>query len=295
MNLDHLRYFLVASKTQHIGKAAAQARVSPSAISHSLRKLESQLGQRLFQKTGKNIFLTDFGKRFALRGARLLDQADGLLHEFRDSELPISGSLKVAASHGLSNHVVAGAIAKLQTQHPKLLFESYSLRSAEVIDQVSRGLVDVGVCFSPTSQPAISVLFGAPQKLVICVRKSHGIRKLRGARLIEELSRQACASPKAFSGVEICDNHPSLKALGIAPNVSMIFDSYDVAAAYVKTTDAWCLMPKRLAEIHGLAELKIQGFKAEATIAVIAPKGRTLPPALLGELRSALSHAPIKP
>lgn len=288
MNLDHLRYFLITAKIQHIGKAAAQLHVSPSAISHSLRKLESKLGNPLFRKTGKNIHLTDIGRQFASRSTALVDSFDGLLHEFRSSELPLSGTIKIAASHGLSNHLVTKAMSALQAQHPSIVFEAYSLRSAEVVDHVARNLVDAGICFSPTAHPSVTVLSSSQQRLAICVRKDHSVRRLRGAKLFKQLSQLPCASPKAFSGVEICEDHPSLRVLRIQSNIALAFDSYDVAAGYLNTTNAWCLMPEGMARIHDLALLQIPKLHAQASISVLVPKGRSLPLAIAEALTSVL-------
>src|SRR5947209_8096453 len=110
MKLEQLNYFSTVAKTQHIGRAAKMVNISPSAISHSIRALEEELGHKLFQKAGKNIFLTDMGKRFAKKAQYLLDEAEKVKLEFLSPDSPLEGVFRVGASHGLSEHIVAGRI-----------------------------------------------------------------------------------------------------------------------------------------------------------------------------------------
>jgi LysR family transcriptional activator of glutamate synthase operon len=58
MKIDQLIYFAETAKEEHIGRAAKILGISPSAISHSIASLEGELQLKLFQKKGKNIFLT---------------------------------------------------------------------------------------------------------------------------------------------------------------------------------------------------------------------------------------------
>ena len=67
MNLQQLRYFVAISQFGHYGQAAKALYVTQSALSNSIKKLEGELGVRLFEHQGRNAVLTDRGKVFAAR------------------------------------------------------------------------------------------------------------------------------------------------------------------------------------------------------------------------------------
>lgn len=59
--------------------------------------------------------------------------------------------------------------------------------------------------------------------------------------------------------------------------MALIFDSYLVAADYLKLTESWCLMPNFLIQRLSLKSLEIKNFQADANISVVAHKEKVFP------------------
>ncbi len=64
MELLQLKYFCAAAKTESFVSVANQYMVPPSSISHTIAKLEKELGTQLFARNGKRIALNDYGRMF---------------------------------------------------------------------------------------------------------------------------------------------------------------------------------------------------------------------------------------
>jgi len=64
VELQQLRGFLAAAKTASITEAAHQLRLTPSSVSVQIKKLEQELGVRLFDRAKKGLILTGSGKLF---------------------------------------------------------------------------------------------------------------------------------------------------------------------------------------------------------------------------------------
>lgn len=62
LNFHHLRYFWAVAKEGNLTRAAAQLHVSQSALSAQIKELERQLGQPLFQRSGRTLALTEAGR-----------------------------------------------------------------------------------------------------------------------------------------------------------------------------------------------------------------------------------------
>ena len=62
MNLRHLEFFVVLAQTQHMAKAAEELGISQPSLSYAINTLEVELGIPLFEKDGRNIKLTNYGK-----------------------------------------------------------------------------------------------------------------------------------------------------------------------------------------------------------------------------------------
>ena len=62
LNFHHLRYFWAVAKDGNLTRTARQLHVSQSALSVQIKQLEADLGQRLFQRTGRSLTLTESGQ-----------------------------------------------------------------------------------------------------------------------------------------------------------------------------------------------------------------------------------------
>ena len=64
MNLNQLHYFVTLAYMEHYTKAAKQLSITQPSLSHAIGMLEQELGTYLFEKQGRNVVLTKYGKVF---------------------------------------------------------------------------------------------------------------------------------------------------------------------------------------------------------------------------------------
>ena len=62
MNIEYLKYFAELAKVQHYGKAAKILNISQPGLSHAIKTLEEECGVPLFQREGRNVSLSSYGK-----------------------------------------------------------------------------------------------------------------------------------------------------------------------------------------------------------------------------------------
>lgn len=81
MSLQQLRYFVTVAEEEHVTRAAERLHVSQPPLSRQIRALEDELGQPLFNRRGRGIELTRFGRYFAERARSILQNVDDLVAE----------------------------------------------------------------------------------------------------------------------------------------------------------------------------------------------------------------------
>jgi hypothetical protein len=115
-------------RTGSFSETARELSPTHSAISHSLRALESELGCRLLNRLGKRVELTAAGEAFlfhAQNGLKNLEQARQTIEEFKHWG---SQQLRIGASAALCQRLLPVVWAQLQRQHPKLLVKARTAR-----------------------------------------------------------------------------------------------------------------------------------------------------------------------
>lgn len=115
--------FLAVARERSFTRGAASLGVTPSALSHTIRKLEERLGLRLFIRTSRSVSTTEAGERLLRRVGPQLDQiqieVDGL-SELRDKP---AGTVRITTGDHVSEHYLLPAISRLLALHPDLKVE----------------------------------------------------------------------------------------------------------------------------------------------------------------------------
>jgi len=79
MSLQQLQYFVAVAEEQHVTRAAERLRISQPPLSRHIQALEDELGQPLFERRGRGIVLTEFGRYFATKANAILDHVASVL------------------------------------------------------------------------------------------------------------------------------------------------------------------------------------------------------------------------
>jgi DNA-binding transcriptional LysR family regulator len=279
MKLDQLSYFVEAARREHLGKAAKALAVSPSAISHSIAALEEEFGQALFAREGKRVVLTSHGRLLAQSAAQVLDQVARLKDEMTAANVELRGRYRLGATHSLAVDCLAKAWVELYQLHPRVSGEIASLRSAQVVQQVAAGEIDLGLCYNPRSHANIAKETLCTGHMVICTRRDHPLLALPEDDRLDLLLDFPVAAPRVLPGIETPAGSLFDDAVAIRGEIDLVYDSYDVAALFLERTDAWTVLPDWVHRdrVSCLAQLVPARPGEEYEIAVIWPKSR--PPA----------------
>lgn len=84
INFKHLRYFWIVAKTGSMARAAQQLHVTPQTISGQLSEFADTLGVELFRRSGRNLELSESGRRILAYADDIFTTEDALLEAVRD-------------------------------------------------------------------------------------------------------------------------------------------------------------------------------------------------------------------
>lgn len=102
LNYKHLRYFWMVAKTGSIAKAAAQLYLTPQSISGQLTEFAHVLGIELFRRAGRNLEITDAGRKVLSYADEIFSIGDELLEVIHDQGTKKSIPLRVGIDDSVS-------------------------------------------------------------------------------------------------------------------------------------------------------------------------------------------------
>ena len=102
VNLSQLYYFRKLSELQHYTRAAKELYITQPALSDAIRSLEKELGVPLFQREGRNVRLTRYGKEFSVYVHDALRELDKGIAVMREYTGKLSGELAIGALYTIS-------------------------------------------------------------------------------------------------------------------------------------------------------------------------------------------------
>lgn len=122
-NINDLTAFLEVARVRSFTRAAAKLGVSQSALSHTIRGLETRLGVRLLTRTTRNVTTTEAGDRLLHSVGPRLDEIDAelaALSELRDRP---AGNFRITATEHAAATVIVPALNRLLPLHPDIHVE----------------------------------------------------------------------------------------------------------------------------------------------------------------------------
>ena len=136
MTLVQLRHLLSLAQTGSFSKSADAMFLTQPALSRSIRALELELGQPLFDRIGRRSELTPFGRQVVARAGQLVAAADDLRDSGAQMALGAVGTLRIGMGSGPGAMLMTPLLMHLAKHHPQLRLEITRGRT----DVLERGL-----------------------------------------------------------------------------------------------------------------------------------------------------------
>ncbi|HIF6774325.1 TPA: LysR family transcriptional regulator, partial [Serratia marcescens] len=144
-----LRVFVAVTRHGSFSRAGEAIGLTQSAVSHSVKELEAEVGVRLLDRTTREVVLTDAGLRLANRVERLLDELQAALLDARSFGVQRSGTVRVATSQTISAHLMPQCIAAGEREYPEIRIMLRDQAQQQVLHSVRNAEVDFGIVVDP--------------------------------------------------------------------------------------------------------------------------------------------------
>ncbi|WP_426697132.1 LysR substrate-binding domain-containing protein [Aeromonas hydrophila] len=188
-DLAELAVFAAVARHQSFSKAALELSVSASALSHSLKGLETRLGVRLLNRSTRAVVPTDAGQRLLTQLLPTLSHLESALDELaRHSDEPV-GRLKISAPRGAIDELLAPVLIDYMVRYPRMQVE---VVEQELMPRLIEDGYDAALFYGDLlPKEMIGVPLGPPQRYLVVAAPTY-LAEHGTPQHPRELTRHAC-------------------------------------------------------------------------------------------------------
>jgi LysR family hydrogen peroxide-inducible transcriptional activator len=183
MELHQLRYFQAVAQTGSFSRAAEQCFVSQPSLSQQIQKLERGLEQKLFDRLGRRVVLTEAGRLLLDRAAPILAALNDTERQLREGEDRLGGRLTIGAIPTIAPYLLPPALERLLQAHPRVELKVHEEVTHDLLESVLAGELDLGILALPVNDDRLVVepLFSEP--LYLALPRGHRLTRRRRVTL----------------------------------------------------------------------------------------------------------------
>lgn len=215
MNLNQLQYFRTLAKEEHYTRAAQMLSITQPSLSHAIAQLEQELGTRLFEKKGRNIVLTRYGKLFlpyVEESLKVLDEGVQRTRELNGSK---EGIIHLAYIYTMGSSFTPKMVRKFLDAYPdyRIEFRFTVGTTGDILEGLKEDKYDIVFSSYKEGEPDIEFHKIGNQKLVVAVPRDHELAMRDSVDL-----RDTIAYPQIYFQ----------KESGLRPVIDQMFEEINV-------------------------------------------------------------------
>lgn len=196
MTLVQLRHLIALAETGSFSRAAQAQFLTQPALSRSIRALEDELGMPLFDRVGRRIELTAFGRATLERARLLVSDAEELQGSGRRSLDGGRGVLRIGMGSGPGAMLMTPLLMTIALEHPLVHVEIARGGTELLVQSLRARTLDALVVDARSLKPAPDLRTDLQFEMrgAFMVRRGHPLTKLRSGPTFADIGRYPIAS-----------------------------------------------------------------------------------------------------
>jgi DNA-binding transcriptional LysR family regulator len=272
MELRHLRYFVAVAEELHFRRAAERLHVAQPAVSEQVRKLEQELGVRLFDRNQRRVELTDAGSAMLTEARHVLRQAQVAQQAARSASDRTTQRLRIGYLGDALPNAVPRALRSLATATPRVQASLETGPAVSLIESVRDGRLDAAIVCLPAPVAGLQVVPLGAQNAVAALPAGDA-RAVRAEIDLEQMAPERIVvlprpgNPAFYDAVVA-----TCREAGISPMLVELAEPHvDQALLAVSSGAGMALLPESVAERYAAPGIRFlpvadSGLRCETAV-----------------------------
>jgi DNA-binding transcriptional LysR family regulator len=223
MDVRDLEVFLSVAKHLNFTRAGEEVHLSQPSVSVRVRRLEEDLGVKLFEQLGKKVALTEAGRLLEPHARRVVAALDDARHVIEEVQGLERGVLRIGASTTPGIYLVPKLIARFKRIHPKIEVRLEIKDTRRVEEGLIRNEYDFGFVGGHLVGDEVKILPWRTDEVVLVVAPSHPLAQ-RKLVLLKDVVNQQFIFRERGSATRVAINE-KLRSLNLQLEAVMEMDN----------------------------------------------------------------------
>ncbi len=177
MTLTELRYVVAVADERHFGRAAEKSFVSQPSLSASIRKVEDELGVRIFERGKSGVIVTEVGAQVVAQARRALEEAARVKTVARQGGNPLAGVLRLGVIHTIAPYLLPALVGALRRLAPAMPLDIEENMTANLERMLKAGEIDVAILALPFEAPGLETMPVYDEEFRVVVPAGHALAR----------------------------------------------------------------------------------------------------------------------
>jgi LysR family transcriptional regulator, hydrogen peroxide-inducible genes activator len=183
MELHQLRYFCAIVDSGSFSRAARLAHVSQPSLSQQIRKLEDELGARLFDRLGRTVRLTSLGQTFLPRARAVLRELEAARGDVDQQKESLGGTVTVGVIPTVAPYLLPPYLAAFSRKFPEAQLTIVEEITPVLLDRLRAATVDLAILALPVRGHEFESFPILTERLFAALPKQHRFARSRSLSL----------------------------------------------------------------------------------------------------------------
>lgn len=275
MDLRVMRNFLKIAETENITQASRELNVAQPHLTRQVKALEEELGVLLFQRDKKRLHITEEGIFLKQQIEQILKLVEKTECQVKEMQSEISGTLFLGSIETIGESVLPEWIAEFKEKFPEIKYNIWSANSKDVVERLSKGLLDLAVVREPIDESKFNFVHLATENWSAFFSKNHILSQKSGDTIsLQELAKEELmVPPERVEEVEKWFKESNLKA-----NIKCAFSPMSIGLRLLSKNLGVVILPKSAGEFVDKTEIIVKELsdRKPSGISLIWKKGYEL-------------------
>lgn len=177
MNFRDLEYLVAVADLGHFGQAATHCRVSQSALSLQLQKLETELGVQLIERTSRRVVVAPGARALVERARGILLSKQELLDDAALEVGQMPATITLGMIPTIAPYQIAAVLRGTKQKYPGTTLRFVEDITRNLVQSTARGEVDAAIIATGTDDTLIAEAKLGDDELLLAVARTHRLAR----------------------------------------------------------------------------------------------------------------------